>query len=423
MKEFLYTLLILSLPFSGLGQTYTETIDTFYVPTPEYSVSLSLDTLWFPCAVTTPDVGSSFPVLILVHGTTSLDMDANSTKDFKDSIGASFRKAQTHLFYDIADSLSRNGIIVLRYDKRSYTVNCIEKPACWWADTITPYDYIRDVNYAVDFAKTIPGVDTCNIFLAGHSQGGSFVGDVGNKRSDIRGVIAMAPTAQPIDTVAVFQTITVDSDPVGAVIFRNQFDSLRAGTWPMNDTLYKKHFSPRFWLDWIAITDSAVITQQNSSARTLFMYGTEDAFVPPSTHMSIWTDSIVRPNVTFQTYPLLDHSFGTIYDSTMNISALQGMSDWILGNLVSCTGSLDEMNQDGIFIYPNPAKQQLNIAISTNDQVTTISMHDLSGRLVKMISSTKGNHFSIDVSAFAPGTYVIGIETANSMRSKKVVIE
>ena len=102
-------------------------------------------------------------------------MNTNSTKDYLDSVGAVYRKAETAMFYEIADSLSRNGIMVLRYDKRSYTVNCIENPACWYVDTISPYDYIKDIHNAVDFVKGIPAVDTCNIFLAGHSQGGSFV--------------------------------------------------------------------------------------------------------------------------------------------------------------------------------------------------------------------------------------------------------
>lgn len=133
-KTFKYLFIVFICSFlgvhSGLSQGYTTVFDTFYVSTPEYNASLGIDSLLFPCAITTPDTGSKFPVLILVHGTSALDMNTNSTKDYLDSVGAVYRKAETEMFYEIADSLSRNGIMVLRYDKRSYTVNCIENTAC-----------------------------------------------------------------------------------------------------------------------------------------------------------------------------------------------------------------------------------------------------------------------------------------------------
>ena len=104
----------------GISQNYTTSLDTFYVNTPEYANSLGIDSLHFPCAITKPDVGTTFPVLILVHGTAALDMNSSSSKDYLDSVGAAYRKAETHMFYEIADYLSSNNIMVLRYDKRSF---------------------------------------------------------------------------------------------------------------------------------------------------------------------------------------------------------------------------------------------------------------------------------------------------------------
>lgn len=401
------------------GQNYTERLDTFYVPTPEYSVTLGIDSLHFPCAITQPNSGSNFPVLILVHGTSALDKDASSTKDFKESAGASSRKAQIRMFYEIADFHSSNGIMVLRYDKRSFTLNCIEKPECWSIDTISPYDYIKDIHYAVEFAKTIPGVDTCNIFLAGHSQGGSFVAEVGYKRQDIKGVISLAQTAQPIDTVAVFQTKTVDDDPSGAAILRDQFDALRAGLWPMTDTLYKQHFSPRFWLDWIQQTDSAVITQQQSDVPTLIMYGSKDKFAPPTIHMKIWEDSIARPDVTLLTLDALDHSFGTEFDSTMSTEGLNAMANWIHANSINCnivTGLSDTHQDDQLKIYPNPTQGYLTIdAIDSGTMVEVWSMTGFQR------FSTHLKNGQIDISGLGPGVYILRILTAFGIQTARVV--
>ena len=410
--KLLRTLLILLINTSlisnvGMAQSYTTEIDTFYVPTPEYTSALGIDSLHFPCAITKPDIGSNFPVLILVHGTAALDFNTNSTKDYLDSIGASYRKAETAMFYEIADSLSRNGIVVLRYDKRSYTVNCIEKPSCWYVDTISPYDYIKDIHFAVRFAKGLPFIDTCNIFLAGHSQGGSFVSQVGFDRSDIRGVLNMAGTAQPIDSVSIYQEEIINSNPAGAEILRQQFDSLRVGLWPMTDTLYNNHFSPRFWLDWISHSDSAVIVQKNSNKPTALMYGTADRFVPANIHYQIWLDSVTRPDVTFELFNEMDHSFGSEYDSTMSPQVLTFMTNWIQSTKINCgsTQIVEFQNNSSLSIYPNPGSNLISIkAIELLDDKFCIT--NVAGEIILQGELKTDVPFQIDISDLPEGIYI-----------------
>ena len=408
--KYLLLALISSLSFgrNGFTQGYSTVIDSFYVQTPEYSSSLGLDSLFFPCAITTPENGLDFPVVILVHGTSALDYDANSTKDYLDSVGASYRKAETAMFYEIADSLSRNGIMVLRYDKRSFTLNCIEKPSCWSVDTISPYDYIKDIHYAVDFAKNLPSVDTCNIFLAGHSQGGSFVSQVGYDRSDIRGVLNMAGTAQPIDSVAIYQEEFINGNPTNAETLRHQFDSLRMGLWPMSDTLSNSHFSPRFWLDWISHTDSAVFVQKNSDKPTTLMYGTADRFVPSNTHYQIWLDSITRPDVTYQLFTDIDHSFGTEYDSTMSPQVLSFMANWIHSTKTNCSPSdlpeLEDLNN--LTIYPNPASNVITIE-SNKSGSNEFQVLDLMGSVIYKGELKDDEPYHLDISSLTKGVHII----------------
>ncbi len=406
-------LILLCLAAQGLsfGQSYTTDQDTFYVQTPEYSVSLGLDSLHFPCAITTPDVGSNFPVLILVHGTAALDMDANSTKDFLDSIGAPFRKAETRMFYEIADSLSRNGILVLRYDKRSFTVNCIETPACWFVDTISPYDYITDIHGAIDFAKRIPNVDTCNIFLAGHSQGGSFVSQVAYDRIDVRGVLNMAGTAIPVDSVAVHQEEFINNDPNGAAILRQQFDSLRMGLWPLGDTLYNHHFSPQFWLDWISHTDSALIVQQTSDKPTALMYGTADKFAPASIHYQIWQDSVTRPDVTFQLFNDIDHGFGSEFDSIMSPQVLGFMADWIHNTSMPSCGpnSILENNRQGsLSVYPNPSNNRVTVRLSYTGRSPFLLL-DVDGKTLMQGVVNGQRNTELDMTQLKPGLYFLHV--------------
>ena len=405
-------------PHSSYSQTYTEQLDTFYVPTPEYSATLGLDSLFFPCAVTTPDSGTKFPVVILVHGTASLDKDASSTKDYQATPTSPTVKAQTKMFYELADHLSSNGIMVLRYDKRSYTVNCIENKACWWADTISPYDYIKDIKYAVDFVKTHSEVDTCNIFVLGHSQGANFVADVGLARNDVRGVISMAPTAEPIDSVVIYQTEFVDSDPTGAAIVREQFDSLRNGLWPMNDTLYNQKFSPRFWLDWLSITDSAIITQNVSTKPTLMMYGTIDQAVPPATHYTIWQDSITRQNMTFMLFDDLDHSFGPIDDSTIAPNVLDSLANWVNYQSQDCGVYAfipAELNLD-VSVFPNPTSGKFTIAFNNIQEDLDVIIRSVDGRII----STESYSNTQEISSFLnepKGIYFVELSNDNGEQS------
>lgn len=410
MKTLIFSLAI---HFCGIafGQSYSTSLDTFYVPTPEYSVTVGIDSLHMPCAITTPDIGTNFPVLILVHGTAALDMDANSSKDFLDSVGATYRKAETRMFYEIADSLSRNGIVVLRYDKRSFTLNCIEKPACWYVDTISPYDYIQDIHHAIDFIKTIPEVDTCNIFIAGHSQGGSFVTKVGYDRSDVRGVLDMAGLAQPIDSIVAYQTEFIDNDPVGANIMRQQFDSLRNGTWPMTDTLYKSHFSPRFWLDWISHSDSAVWVQENSDKPTALMYGTADRFVPSNVHYQIWLDSLTRPNLTYALFDSMDHSFNVEYDSTVSPIVLNFMTNWIHSTSQNCGPTdINDLESSSFELYPNPANDYIQIRAEGLSLNSKYIIWDYNGREQKSGRIHNNPYTQIDISDLSKGMYIISVD-------------
>ncbi|MBP9994898.1 MAG: T9SS type A sorting domain-containing protein, partial [bacterium] len=59
-------------------------------------------------------------------------------------------------------------------------------------------------------------------------------------------------------------------------------------------------------------------------------------------------------------------------------------------------------------VYPNPASNTLHMDISPDvaDQVSEISLFDISGRLLKTQQSGFG---SIDISGLAPGLYVMKV--------------
>ena len=90
----------------------------------------------------------------------------------------------------------------------------------------------------------------------------------------------------------------------------------------------------------------------------------------------------------------------------------QDNSHWEVKKVV-ITG-LTQMDENGIFVYPNPAESVVNIGgINPQDK---IELYSLSGLLVT--TNTGG---SVNVEDLAGGTYVLKIYTNNQMIIKRIV--
>ena len=124
--------------------------------------------------LTVPNTGSRFPAVVFVHGTGLLDRDEN----------ISGHKP----FLLMADALSRNGFVVLRYDKRgageSHTNGPINVETALMAD---------DAMAAVRYLATRPEVDASQVGILGHSEGGviAFM-NAANYSDEIAYIVSMA---------------------------------------------------------------------------------------------------------------------------------------------------------------------------------------------------------------------------------------
>lgn len=99
-----------------------------------------------------PQGKGPFPAVVLVHGSGPLDRDQNV-----------FGHKQ---FLVLADHLARQGIAVLRYDKRG-----IGRSTGTYKDAST-FDFAGDAEAAVRFLRGRPEVDTRRMGIVGHSEGG-----------------------------------------------------------------------------------------------------------------------------------------------------------------------------------------------------------------------------------------------------------
>ena len=139
----------------------------------EVSYLNQIDNVTISGTLTFPYEKEKFPVVILVGGYGKIDRDATT-------LGHRY-------FLVLADYLTRQGIGVLRFDKRGVGKSTGN------FKTATSIDLARDVSAGIDFLKTQKNIDVQNIGLIGHSEGGLVSAIVCSERKDIAFAVLLAP--------------------------------------------------------------------------------------------------------------------------------------------------------------------------------------------------------------------------------------
>jgi hypothetical protein len=98
-----------------------------------------------------------------------------------------------------------------------------------------------------------------------------------------------------------------------------------------------------------------------------------------------------------------------------NLVANGSFEEWVVG--------LDEMvnNCNSLFIYPNPAKEVINLKLARATKCISIS--DLMGREVLKLSSSPNNYNQINISMLSEGMYLLSavLENDRIIQSKLIV--
>lgn len=142
--------------------------------------------------LTLPKTDKKTPVVVLVHGSGPHDMD--------ESIGPN------KPFKDLAWGLASNGIAVLRYNKRTkqYPDKMIEM-----LDSADVYDEtIDDAVYAVNLLyrnSVLYNIDNSQIYVLGHSLGGTLLPRITKETNYIKGIISVAGMTRKIQDVLLEQ--------------------------------------------------------------------------------------------------------------------------------------------------------------------------------------------------------------------------
>ena len=130
-----------------------------------------------------------FPAAILISGSGPNDRDETILRH--------------KLFLVLADSLTRRGLAVLRYDKRG-----IGKSTGNYAQA-TSRDFADDAGAAFSYLKTQPRVNAAKIGLIGHSEGGLIAPMVAAKSPDVAFLVLLAGPGVPGERIIAEQVALI----------------------------------------------------------------------------------------------------------------------------------------------------------------------------------------------------------------------
>ncbi|GMV10615.1 MAG: hypothetical protein AMXMBFR55_23490 [Gemmatimonadota bacterium] len=166
-------------------------------------------------------------------------------------------------FRQIADTLGRNGIAVLRYDDRGTGASTGNHA------TATSADFADDVRAVLAYLRTRPEIDASRLALVGHSEGGLIAPMVAASDPSLRGIVLMAGPAQTGREILRYQ--------IGAGITRSaalspaQRDSARRTVEGTIDSLGRAQPWVKYFLD-----HDPLVTARRVKVPTLILQGETD---------------------------------------------------------------------------------------------------------------------------------------------------
>lgn len=277
-----------------------------------------------------------FPAVVLVHGSGPLNMD--------EKIGNNYP------FKDLAEGLSKKGIAVLRYDKRTfiYGKEMRDRP-----ELSVKEEVIEDAILASALLRKDSRIDSERIFIIGHSMGGMLSPRIDAEGGNFTGLIIMGGSTRKLEDVIIEQNNEVlkSLNRLLQVIARKQIAKLSfklENIYNMSDEEAKstlvlgKYGRAYYFKEMGEHPLDNYLVQLNKPM--LILQGEKDFHVSIEKDFNQYKEMLKeKQNVTFKLYPNLNHLFmpsiyGKIQKARKEYKVAQhideqvinDISDWIL---------------------------------------------------------------------------------------------
>lgn len=201
-------------------------------------------------------------------------------------------------FRQIADTLSRRGIAVLRLDDRG-TGGSATGPA-----DPTSADFADDIRAALAWLRARPGIDGARLGLVGHSEGGMIAPMIAATDPALKGIVLLAGPSQTGRQILAFQRrYAIDSMAKVAPAKR---DSALAASQRALDSVAMRNAWIRFFLDY-----DPKATARRVKTPVLILQGATDQQVTPDQAPELAKAFRAGANrdVTLRVFPGTNHLF------------------------------------------------------------------------------------------------------------------
>ena len=178
--------------------------------------------------------------------------------------------------------------------------------------------------------------------------------------------------------------------------------------------------------------------QQLSNGNVLFCNGPKGTFKEISASGTILWEYINPVSVTGILTQGTTAASNAAFRCTFYPSSYSGFNNQLFSSLTiiensnsvssSCTLSttIDEqtLGEEAVFVYPNPAKEFINVEFSgLSDENISFEIIDVFGKVIEKVNEKNENGiFNLNASSLAAGYYVLKISSGNSVIQKKIII-
>lgn len=264
-----------------------------------------------------------FPAVITITGSGQQDRD-----EYIPLAGG------VRLFRQVADTLSRVGIAVLRLDDRGFGASTGN------FSTSTTLDFADDIRAALAYLRSRPDIDPDRLALVGHSEGGIIAPMVAATDPKLRAIAIMAgPADKMVDIIVSQNKWVVDHNPK---LTAAQRDSVLADVRAMLAPERQLSSAVKFWMSY----DPAPTARKVKTA-TLILQGETDRQVPVANagKLAALIRSGGNKDVTVRLFPGTDHLFlddptGDFLDMYKHVRTnkvspeiLGALADWLVARI------------------------------------------------------------------------------------------
>ena len=94
----------------------------------------------------------------------------------------------------------------------------------------------------------------------------------------------------------------------------------------------------------------------------------------------------------------------------------------ILAGQTTATGITEISFASSINLFPNPATNHLTIALGSNNKKVDVTIADITGKIIYKTIASETQKVEVNTEDFAAGVYLVQIQTADFIDTKKLII-